>query len=308
MKTSSDILRRMNSRYASMSKGQKILSAYISDNFDKAAFLTAAKLGNEVGVSESTVVRFAIFLGYKGYPEFQKALEEVVRSRLDENQSTKIYYGKIKKSKVLQSVLAADAERIKETLHMIDEQTFNTAVDTVLSARTIYIVGVRGSAPLAQFLGFQLNSIFPDVRILGSGNATEVFEHMMHISEQDVCIGISFPRYSMLTLKALEFATNQNAKVITITDSVYSPMNLYSSCNLLARSDMSSVVESMVAPMSVINALIIAISMKCQKQVLAAMDTMDHIREEYLVGGNDELEYVDDKVRFRYGNMSKEHE
>ena len=305
MKQTNDIISRMNSKYASMSKGQRILSAYISDNIDQAAFLTAARLGKEVGVSESTVVRFAIFLGYKGYPEFQRSIEEVVRSRLDTNQNAKIYYGEIKKSKVLKSVLSADAERINETLATLDEQTFQAAVSTIAKAKTIYIIGVRACAPLAMFLGYHLGSLFPVVRTLTTADANTLFEDLIHVTEKDVVIGISFPRYSMVTLKALEFANSRNAKVVTLTDTVHSPVNLYSSCNLLARSDMSSIIESMAAPMSVINALVISLSMKRQKELIDYMDTMDQIWDEFEVPGNDELEYLDDKIRFRYGNMKE---
>ncbi|MCR4842144.1 MAG: MurR/RpiR family transcriptional regulator [Eubacterium sp.] len=300
MKTTNDIISKMNAKYAGMSKGQKILSTYISDHPEKAAFLTAAKLGEQVGVSESTVVRFAIFLGYKGYPQFQKSLEEVVLNKLDNKDEGKVYYGQIKKSRILKSVLGADAERIKETLAEIDEVAFKSAVNTIAQAKTVYIIGLRSCAPLAQFMGFHLGTFFDDVRVIETGSASEVFEKLLHISERDVIVAISFPRYSMLTLKALEFANERSAKVITLTDSVHSPMNLYSSCNLLARCDMSSIVESMVAPMSVINALIIALSMRRQKELVEAMDTMETVFEDMGVSGNDELEYINDRVRFVY--------
>ena len=218
MSNVNELNNRINARYSSMSKGQKMLANYITDNYDKAVFLTAAKLGEIVGVSESTVVRFAMCLGYKGYPDFQKALEEMVRNKLNTVQRMEVTYGRIQESNVLQTVLSADAEKIKETIENIDEAAFRSAVDTILQARKIYIVGIRSCAPLASFLAFYLNQMFEDVILLHTNSASELFEQMVYIDEKDVIIGISFPRYSMRTLKALEFANNRNAKVITLTD------------------------------------------------------------------------------------------
>ena len=259
MSTTNELISRVNERYSSLSKGQKLLATYITDNYDKAVFLTAAKLGKVVGVSESTVVRFATQLGYKGYPEFQKALEEMVRNKLNSVQRMEVTYERINQSQILESVLSSDTENIKNTLEDIDHAAFELAVQTIIEARKIYVVGIRSCAPLASFLAFYLNLIFDDVILLQTNSANELFEQTIHINEQDVIIGISFPRYSMRTLKTLEFANNRNAKVITLTDSVHSPMNLYSSCNLIAKSDMASIVDSLVAPLSVINALIVAL-------------------------------------------------
>ena len=264
MGNSNELTNRINESYGSLSKGQKILAAYITDNYDKAVFLTAARLGEVVGVSESTVVRFAMHLGYKGYPEFQKALEEMVRNKLNSIQRMEVTYGRISQSKILETVLQADMEKIKNTLDNLDENAFEIAVDTILSARKIYIVGIRSCAPLASFMAFYFNLMFDNVILLQTNSSSELFEQMVRINKEDVIIGISFPRYSMRTLKAMEFANNRNAKVITLTDSVHSPMNLYSSCNLIARSDMASIVDSLVAPLSVINALIVALCMKKQ--------------------------------------------
>ena len=258
-----DLTSRINECYGSLSKGQKILATYITDNYDKAVFLTAAKMGQVVGVSESTVVRFATHLGYKGYPEFQKALEEMVRNKLNSIQRMEVTYGRISQSHILETVLQSDQEKIKDTLEHIDEHAFELAVDTIIKAKHIYIVGIRSCAPLAAFMAFYFNLMFENVTLLQTNNSSELFEQMVRISKDDVIIGISFPRYSMRTLKAMEFANNRNAKVITLTDSVHSPMNLYSSCNLIARSDMASIVDSLVAPLSVINALIVALCMNC---------------------------------------------
>lgn len=262
-----NLLSRMNSLFPSFSKGQKKLATYINDNYDKAVFLTAAKLGEVVGVSESTVVRFAIYLGYKGYPEFQKALEELVRNKLNSIQRMEVTYGKVPQSEILETVLQSDIDKIKLTLEHMDQEAFEIAVDTILKAKRIYIVGIRSCAPLASFLSFYLNLIFDNVHLLQTNSASELFEQMIRIDEKDVIIGISFPRYSMRTLKAMEFANKRSAKVITLTDSIHSPMNLYSSCNLIARSDMASIVDSLVAPLSVVNALVVALCMKKQKDL-----------------------------------------
>lgn len=303
MSNNNELLNRINNRYSSMSKGQKLLATYITDNYDKAAFLTAAKMGETVGVSESTVVRFATFLGYKGYPEFQNALEELVRNKLTSIQRMEVTYGRISQSEILQEVLRSDADKIKTTLDKIDHNAFEAAVNTILNAKRIYIVGIRSCAPLASFLAFYLNLMFDHVTLLTTNSSSELFEQMVRINEKDVIIGISFPRYSMRTLKALEFANNRNAKVITITDSVHSPMNLYSSCNLIADSDMASIVDSLVAPLSVINALIVALCMKKQKEVAGNLTMLEEIWDEYQVYDNDEINYIDDSIKMHYAKL-----
>ena len=309
MANTNDLLNRINKHYSKMSKGQKLLATYIADNYDKAVFLTAAKMGDIVGVSESTVVRFAMSLGYKGYPEFQKALEELVRNKLNSVQRMDVTYGRISQSEILETVLKSDAEKLKSTLEKIDHSAFELAVDTILSARNIYIVGIRSCAPLASFLSFYLNLMFDNVRLLQTNSSSEIFEQMVRINEDDVIIGISFPRYSMRTLKALEFANNRSAKVITITDSIHSPMNLYSSCNLIADSDMASIVDSLVAPLSVINALIVALCMKKQKEVAKTLTTLEEIWDEYQVYDNDEIDVIDDSIKIRYAKLEgMEHE
>lgn len=298
-----DLTSRINECYGSLSKGQKILATYITDNYDKAVFLTAAKMGQVVGVSESTVVRFATHLGYKGYPEFQKALEEMVRNKLNSIRRMEVTYGRISQSHILETVLQSDQEKIKDTLEHIDEHAFELAVDTIIKAKHIYIVGIRSCAPLAAFMAFYFNLMFENVTLLQTNNSSELFEQMVRISKDDVIIGISFPRYSMRTLKAMEFANNRNAKVITLTDSVHSPMNLYSSCNLIARSDMASIVDSLVAPLSVINALIVALCMKKQGEVAKTLETLEDIWNEYQVYENDEINYIDDKIKMRYAKL-----
>ena len=290
--TTNELILRIEGKYAKMSKGQRRLADYVCANYDKAVFLTAAKLGETVGVSESTVVRFAIQLGYKGYPDFQKALEELVRNKLNSIQRMEVTYGRISQSEILETVLHSDIEKIKQTLGVIDDKVFNLAIDTILGANRIYVIGIRSCAPLAAFFGFYLNLICDNVTTVDTNSSSEIFEQLIRIDERDVIIGISFPRYSMRTLKALEFASNRKAKVITLTDSIHSPMNLYSSCNLIARSDMASIVDSLVAPLSVINALVVALCMKKQKEVVSTLETLEEIWGEYQVYSGDELNPV----------------
>ncbi|MBE5912495.1 MAG: MurR/RpiR family transcriptional regulator [Pseudobutyrivibrio ruminis] len=300
MATTTDLISKINENYGRMSKGQKLLANYIIDNFDKAVFLTAAKLGDIIGVSESTVVRFASFIGYKGYPEFQQALEEMVRTKLNTTDRIELTNGGIEQNGVLRSVLSADALKVKNTMESIDEAAFENAVEAINSARRIYIVGLRTCAPLASFLAFYLNMIFDNVINLQTSSTSELFEQMIHISEEDCIIGISFPRYSMRTLKALEFANNRRANVVTITDSIHSPMNLYSSCNLIAESGMHYVVDSLVAPLSVINALIVELCNRNQATVANNLDMIENIWNDYQFYENDEIDLVDDSIKMNY--------
>lgn len=294
-----NLLIRIQKFYHTFSKGQKQLAAYITNNYDKAVFLTAAKLGKEVGVSESTTVRFATQLGYKGFPEFHRALEDLVRNKLNSIQRMEVTYGHVPQTEILDTIFQSDIEKIKMTMEHIDHSAFELAVDTLLKARTIYIIGIRSCAPLASFLSFYLNLILDDVRLIQTNSASEIFEQMIRIGEEDAIIGISFPRYSMRTLKAMEFANNRNAKVITLTDSVHSPINLYSSCNLIARSDMASIVDSLVAPLSVVNALVVALCMKRQKEVVDTLESMEKIWDEYQVYSSDEMNHVESAVKMK---------
>ena len=242
-------------------------------------------------------------IGYKGYPEFQNALEELVRNKLNSIQRMEVTYGRISQSKILESVLHSDADKINTTLEKIDQEAFEIAVNTILNAKHIYIIGIRSCAPLASFMAFYFNLMFDNVHLLQTSSSSEIFEQMVRIGKDDVIIGISFPRYSMRTLKAMEFANNRNAKVITLTDSVHSPMNLYSSCNLIADSDMASIVDSLVAPLSVINALIVALCMKNRKKVAKTLEMLEDIWDEYQVYESDEINYIDDSIKMRYGKI-----
>lgn len=303
-----DIITRMNEKYIKMSKGHKAIAAYISDHYDQAAFMTAAKLGETVGVSESTVVRFAMHLGYEGYPEFQNALAEWVKNKLNSVQKMGAKYGKSTQSEILTSVLSADIEKIQDTIVNLDPAAFEAAVDIILGAQTIYLIGVRSCEPLADFLHFYLNMIRGNVVLIKTTSVSEMFEQMIRVGEKDAVIGISFPRYSMRTLKAMEFASDRNAKVITITDSIHSPMNLYSSCNLLARSDMVSIVDSLVAPLSVINALVVALCLRRPDDVKRNLETLEDVWNNYQVYLNDEINFIDEEPILNYSLTRQEEE
>ena len=299
-KTEQDsLISRIGQKYDTMSKGQKKLAAYITANYDKAVFLTAAKLGETVSVSESTAVRFATLLGYYGFPEFHKALEELVQERLNSISKIEITESKLSKAEVLETVMVSDAEKIRLTLQSISKEAFEEALESIMHGERIYIIGIRNCMPLASFLGFYLNLMFDNVTVVTTNSASEIFEQMININPRDVVIGISFPRYSMRTLKAMEFANDRNAKVISITDDKNSPLNLYSSCNLLARSEMATVVDSLVAPMSVINAMIVSLFMKKPEIVTGKLELLERIWEDYQIYSSDEINVAEDEVAIR---------
>lgn len=302
-----DIISRMNEKYASMSKSHKKIAAFIMEHYEQAVFMTAAKLGETLEISESTVVRFASGIGYEGYPEFQKALEEWVQNKLSTVQRISVKYGKSTQSEILSSVLSADIEKIQDTMENLDPVAFETAVDIILEAKNVYIVGIRSCEPLADFLSFYLNMIRGNVQLIRTTSVSEMFEQMIRIDERDAIIGISFPRYSMRTLKAMEFANDRNAKVITITDTVHSPMNLYSSCNLLARSDMVSIVDSLVAPLSVINALVVALCLKRPDEVKQGLEMLEDAWNNYQVYLNDEINFIGEEPILNY-SLKKEND
>lgn len=249
------------------SKGQKAIAAYILEHYDKAAYMTALKLGSTVHVSESTVVRFAIELGLDGYPELQRSLRELIRTRLTTLQRIDIANERIGDENILDTVMNFDIEKMRTTLDCIDRGAFERAVDEIISARRIYIAGVRSSSALAMFLHHYLSLIFDDVRFVNSTSRSQIYEQLLRIGDRDVMIGISFPRYSKSLVKEMEFAKSRNAKTIALTDSEASPIAACSETVLIARSEMASFVDSLVAPMSVINALIVAIGVRKQKEV-----------------------------------------
>lgn len=288
MHRQNDLIRRINDSYNKLSKGQKLLANYIVDHYEKAVFLTASKLGKIVGVSESTVVRFANELGYDGYPRLQEALEELVRTKLTSIQRVEVTSDRIDKDHVLKFVLQSDMDKIKNSLEDVKEDVFDQAIEMILKAKNIYIVGVRSSASLAGFMGFYFNLMFENVKLIHTNSVSELFEQIHRINEEDVMIGISFPRYSKRTLKAMEYARSKNANVITITDSPLSPMVQFSNASLVAKSDMISFVDSLVAPLSLINAIIVAISMKKKDYLVNSLESLEKIWYEYQVYDTDD--------------------
>lgn len=289
-----DTISRINDKFNKMSKSHKKVATFILDHYEQAAFMTAAKLGATVGISESTVVRFAYCLGYEGYPEFQEALAEWVKNKLNSVQKIGAKYGKSTQSEILTSVLTTDMENISDTIEHVDPQAFEAAVEAILNAEHVYIIGIRSCEPLARFLYFYLNMIRGNVILLASTSTSEIFEQMIRIDEKDAMIGISFPRYSMRTLKAMEFANDRNAKVISITDTIHSPMCLYSSCNLMAKSEMVSIVDSLAAPLSLINALVVALCLKRPDDVRKTLESLEDVWDNYQVYLKDEINFIDE--------------
>ena len=284
MQDMQDLIRRLNQSGKRLSKGHRRIAEYIVEHYDKAVFMTASRLGEKVGVSESTVVRFASALGYEGYPQLQRALQELVRHRLTAVQRFEMA-SDIDQSEVLRTVLRADMQNIRATLEDIDTVAFDDVIDRVLEARNIYVMGVRSAAPLAQFLGYYLNFIFDNVRIVGE-SAVDVFEQISRVNEQDMLIGISFPRYSTRTLEAMAFAKARGAQVVAITDGPGSPLAPYAGPMLKARSDMISFVDSLGAPFSLLNALIVAAGQRKNADISQIFGSLENIWQEYGVFGN----------------------
>ena len=278
-----DFLHRISENMHSFSKGQKRIGNFILEHYDKAAFMTAARLGEVVGVSESTVVRFASELGYNGYPELQHALQEMIRNKLTTVQRIEITSDRMSSADVLTKVLNMDIEKIRRTLEDTSVDEFNKVVDTIVNAKHIYILGVRSSASLASFISFYFYNIFENVRNIATSSTSEVFEQIMHIGEGDVFIAITFPRYSKRTLKAAKYAHDQGATVIALTDSHSAPIIEYSDRILLARSDMTSFADSLVAPLSLINALMVAIGIRRRDEISATFSHLEKVWEEYEV-------------------------
>ncbi|MBR4033364.1 MAG: MurR/RpiR family transcriptional regulator [Clostridia bacterium] len=265
------------------SKGQKRIAKYILEHYDKAAYMTASKMGTLVGVSESTVVRFAIELGFDGYPDMQKSLQELIRMKLTSVQRVEVTNSLIGEGDVLEKILMSDAEKIRRTLEEIDREAFEAAVDKIVAAEKIYIIGVRSSSSLAGFLNFNFRMMFDNVKFVQTTSGSEMFEQIMSIGKNDVMIAISFPRYSKRIVNAVEYAHNAGADVISLTDSHQSPIAGVADQLLLARSDLVSFVDSLVAPLSIINAIIVAVSRKKMDDIRVRFDKLEKIWDEYEV-------------------------
>jgi len=275
-----DLLKRMRSLLPQLSKGQRHSAEYITEHYEKAAYMTAAKLGVLVGVSESTVVRFAIELGYEGYPELQRAIQDMMCKKLTAVQRIQLTNDRLGDSDILEKMLLSDIQKIKNTLDSADRTSFARAVDTIISSHTVYIAGVRSSSVLANFLAYNLNLIFDNIKLIDATSESELFEQIMRIGEKDVLVAITFPRYSGRIIKAVNFAANAKSKIIALTDSETSPISEYADILLCAKSDMASFVDSLVAPLCIINALIVAISQKKQTELADIFNRLERIWDE----------------------------
>ena len=278
-----DILSILQEKAPTFSKGQKRIARYITEAYDKAAFMTANKLGRTVGVSESTVVRFAVDLGFDGYPSMQKAMQEMVLNRLTSVQRIEVANDRLGNQDVVSMVLHSDMEKLRQTGDTLDREEFSAAVNAVLKAKRVYILGVRSVAPLANFLGYYLNYMFNNVHVISGVSAGEMFEKIVGVNSEDVVIAFSFPRYSASTTKGAQYCRSAGATVIGVTDSKLSPLGSTSDHVLIAKSDMVSLVDSLVAPLSVVNALIVAIAAKKEKELSQTFANLERIWDEYEV-------------------------
>lgn len=278
-----DIIALLQAKASTFSKGQRLISRYIQEEYDKAAFMTASKLGKTVGVSESTVVRFAVELGFDGYPSMQKAMQEMILNRLTSVQRIEVANDRIGNQDVVSMVLQSDAEKLRQTSETLDRDSFRHAVDAIMKAKRIYVLGVRSAAPLANFFGYYLNYMFSNVHTITASGTSEVFEKIVGINADDVVVAFSFPRYSTSTAKGTLYCRNVGATVIGITDSIQSPLGQNSNFVLIAKSDMVSLVDSLVAPLSVINALIVALAAKNEEKLANTFDKLEQIWDQYEV-------------------------
>ena len=276
-----DILAVIQENLHTFSKGQKKIANFILESYDKAAFMTASRLGKRVGVSESTVVRFAAELGYDGYPDMQKSLQKMIRNRLTSVQRIVVTNDRLGDQDLLSMVLQSDIEKIRQTLEELDRDAFDRAVDAIVAARKIYIIGVRSSAALASFLYFYCNLIFENVALVSANTSSEIFESLLRVGPGDVVIGVSFPRYSSRTVQAMSFARDRGADTVAITDSEASPLAPICRHTLRARSDMASFVDSLVAPLSLVNALLVAVSQRKNDELARTFQNLEDIWDEY---------------------------
>ena len=284
--TKGNLVERMNRSGKRLSKGHRRIAQYIEEHSDKAVSMTASRLGECVGVSESTVVRFATALGYEGYPAFQRAMNEVVNHRLTANQRVEMS-AELNPHEVFGMVMKSDMRNLRATLDSLDSEVFDQAVNRILSARSIYVMGLRSAAPLAQFLGYYLNYIFDQVRLVSSGS-TDVFEEIVKLQHNDVMIGISFPRYSSRTVEAMRFAKRCGAQVVAITDGPMSPLWPVADVTLTARTDMASFVDSLAAPLSLINALLVSLGLHRREALQQHFRQLENIWDTYQVYSGEE--------------------
>ena len=278
-----DIMTILQEKAPEFSKGQRRIAKYITEAYDKAAFMTANRLGKTVGVSESTVVRFAVDLGFDGYPSMQKAMQEMVLNRLTSVQRIEVANDRLGDQDVISMVLHSDMEKLRQTDETLDREEFSATVNAILKAKRVYILGVRSVAPLANFLGYYLNYMFNNVHVISGSSTSEMFERIVGVNSEDVVIAFSFPRYSASTTKGAQYCRSAGATVIGITDSRLSPLGSTSDHVLIAKSDMVSLVDSLVAPLSIVNALIVAIAAKREKELSRTFANLERIWDEYEV-------------------------
>ena len=283
METSVDIITKIKENYSDFSKGHKKIADYVLSKYDKAAYLNASSLAAEVGISESTVVRFAYELGCDGFASFQRALQEIIPNKLTSVQRMDVTTSRMGDKDILTTVMQADLEKIKQTLEDTDRKAFSGAVDAIINAKSVYILGVRSAASIAQFVYFYTTLLLPNVKLLQTSSSSEIFEQLIRTDKTSVVLAISFPRYSKRTLKAVQFASSRGSKIITIADSPYAPINEYATHKLIARSDMASFVDSLVAPLSLVNSLIVAIGMRRKDEVKKTFEQLEQIWDEYEV-------------------------
>ena len=276
-----DILALIQENMHTFSKGQKRIAAFILESYDKAAFMTASKLGKRVDVSESTVVRFAAELGFDGYPDMQRSMQKMIRNRLTSVQRIEVTNDRIGDQDLVSMVLQSDVDKIRTTLEELDRDVFEKVVDSIVASRRIYLIGVRSSAALTTFLHFYLNLIFENVTLVCANTASEIFESLLRVGPDDVVIGVSFPRYSSRTVQAMSFARDRGATTIAITDSDASPLAPISRYTLKARGEMASFVDSLVAPLSLVNALLVAVSRKKNEDLANTFHMLEEIWDEY---------------------------
>lgn len=276
-----DLLVILSEGSRKFSKGQRIIAKYILSNYDKAAFMTAGRLGKIVGVSESTVVRFASELGYDGYPSMRKALQEMIHNRLTSVQRIEVAKDMIDDTDIVRSVINSDIQNLQATLELLEEKSFNASIDAIIEAKNIYIVGMRTSTSLATLLGLYLNLLRNNVNVIHDVGASEIYEQIIRIGAGDLFIGISFPRYSSHTVDAMQFAKKMGAKSIAITDSAASPFEGLADLSLHAKSDMVSFLDSLVAPMSLINAIIVAVGIRNKENVSQTFERLERIWQEH---------------------------
>ncbi len=302
MDNTSDLFRKINENFALMSKGRKSIARYINKETDKAAFMTAAELGEACGVSESTVVRFAMYLGFDGYPEFQNELSKLVQGklvmagRLNEPHQTK--------NTIIRSVFQADVEKMNESLSMIDEESFAQASKLIQKARHIFIVGIKNSSPVALYISYYLKIMRPDVNYVSGADYTDILSSIYHINDKDCLIGVSFPRYSVQTLRAMEYANERNAGIIALTDSMDSPCRMYSHILLCARTEEVSIAQSMAAPMSLATALIAEVFAENRDSAMRNITGIEEVYAEYDPESRDDLELVNTKQMYNYPEIN----